>query len=114
MTALFRVDFEAANNEDFRYAFALTDTEGAPVDLTAATFRMHIETNADADVLALTTENGRIGVEAIAGRIDLVVPAAAMAGLAANYHVHDMLMVKGGQTTRLWAGGFSVIQGVTE
>lgn len=113
MTALFRVDFEVANNEDFRYAFAITDTEGAPVDLTGAAFRMDIETRAGADVLSLTTENGRVTVDTDAGRIDLVVAAADMAPLAANYHSHDMLMTKGGQTTRLWAGGFSILQGVT-
>jgi hypothetical protein len=73
-----------------------------------------IETRAGADVLSLTTENGRVTVDAGAGRIDLVVAAADMAPLVENYHRHDMLMLKGGQTTRLWAGGFSILQGVTE
>lgn len=114
MTALFRVDFEVANNEDFRYAFVITDAEGAPVDLAEATFRMHVETSAGDDVLVLTTENDRIAVDGAAGRIDLIVSAADMAQLVENYHRHDMLMLNGTQTTRLWLGGFSIVQGVTE
>lgn len=114
MTALFQVDFETANNEDFRYAFAIADEDGVPVDLTGASFRMDIETGAGADVLTLSTSNGRVVLDAPAGRIDLVVPAAVMAALKANFHAHDMLMTLGGQTTRLWAGNFSILQGVTE
>lgn len=114
MTALFRVDFEVANNEDFHYAFALTDENGDPVDLAGATLRMDIESRAGGDVLSLSTENGRIAVEAAAGRFDLLVPAADMAALRENYHAHDLLMTLDGRTTRLWQGAFSIIQGVTE
>ncbi|HMN38632.1 MAG TPA: hypothetical protein PKD49_13110 [Hyphomicrobium sp.] len=114
MTALFKVDFEVANNEDFRYAFAICDEHDTPVDLTGATFHMDIETRLGDNVLVLNIENGRIAVDPSIGRIDLSVPAQDMAALPANFHQHDMLMRLHGQTTRLWAGNFSIVQGVTE
>lgn len=114
MTALYRVDFEVPNNEDFRYAFALTDEAGAPVNLAGAAFRMDVEARSGADVLSLTTANRKVALDAATGRIDLIVPAADMATLRESYHTHDMLMTLGGQTTRLWVGGFNIIQGVTE
>ena len=114
MTALFKVDFEIANNEDFRYAFVISDADNTPVDLTGATFHMDVETRLGDNVLVLNAENGRIIVDPFIGRIDLVVAAQDMAALPANFHQHDMLMRRSGQTTRLWAGNFSIVQGVTE
>jgi len=114
MTALFKVDFDVANNEDFRYAFKVCDENDTPVDLTGAALEMQVETRLGENVLVLSTQNGRIVLTASDGRFDLVVPAADMSALAANLHQHDLLMRLGGQTTRLWTGNFSITQGVTE
>lgn len=114
MTALYRVDFEVSNNEDFRYAFQLADEAGVPVNLAGAQFRMDVEDRAGADVFSFSTANGRIIIDAAAGRIDLIAPVIEIAILRENYHTQDMLMTMSGQTTRLWVGGFTIIQGVTE
>lgn len=114
MTALNRVDFEIADNEDFRYAFQLQDTEGAALDLATATFKMDVRSADDAILLTLTTANGRVLVDTADNRIDLTVPAATIATLPAGVHLHDMLMVDAGAITRIWTGAITVVEGVTQ
>lgn len=114
MSALYRVDFDAADNEDFRYAFVLTTPQGAPADLTGATFKMSIARFEGPTVIELSSANGRIVPTLAQGRIDLIVAAADLAGLAQGFHTHDLVMTQGQKVTRLWTGGLSLTHGVTQ
>lgn len=113
MSAFYRVDFQASNNEDLRQAFVLTDAVGAPLDITGAAMRMAIETAAGDDALEVTTANGRIIVtDASAGRFDLAIPAASMRTLGEGAYRHDLLLEAAGSVRRVWSGTLTLGQGV--
>lgn len=63
----------------FRKAFGWkSGTPATPVDLTGCTARMHIRTEIDAatPLMELTTENGRIEISPLAGKVTLIISAA--------------------------------------
>ena len=67
-------------------SWVIKDATGAPVDLTGASARLHVRPqegtdNADELSLAATVGDG-LTINACAGRVDLRVDAADMAGLA--------------------------------
>lgn len=114
MSAYYRVDFQASNNEDLRQGFVLTDSAGTPLDITGAALRFGLETSAGRDVLEASTLNGRITVsDAPAGRFDLAIPAAVMATLAEGAYRHDLLLEASGSVRRVWTGTLTLGQGVT-
>lgn len=113
MSAYYRVDFQASNNEDLRQGFILTDNAGAPLDITGAGLRMGIETSTGLDILEASTTNGRIAiVDAPAGRFDLAIPAAIMATLREGAYRHDLLLESTGTIRRVWTGTLTLGQGV--
>ena len=115
MSALYRVNFQMANNEDLRQAFAVTNSTQAPVDLTGADLRMDVETAHKTDALVLSIANGRIVVTAPAsGQFQLVVPASTMSTLADGVYQHDLLLQQSGTLRRLWTGTLNLSRGVTE
>lgn len=114
MSAYYRVTFQAANNEDLRQAFVLTDEAGAAIDLDGATLRMGLQDLSGNDQLDASTSNGRIAIgDAAQGRFELAIPAAVMGTLKAGVYRHDLLLSVSGTTRRVWAGTLEVSQGVS-
>jgi hypothetical protein len=115
MATFYHVTMQMANNEDLRQAFALTDSAGVPIDLTAASLDMDIDTPAGTAVLELSTANGRITVaNAALGQFELVVPVAVMRTFPGGVYQHDLVLTQAGRVQRLFEGTLTVTQGVTE
>ena len=113
--AFAEVQFTAYKNADFTAHFALRDLAGAAMDITAATFRMGLRRPATkADMLELTTENGRIEKTApLTGNLTIKLSTDDMFLLQADEYSHDLIMTLNGVHTRIWGGWFIVRQGVT-
>lgn len=91
----------------FQQRFTWKDSDGAVINLTGYTARMHIrETIAAATtIVELTTENGRITLGGVAGTIDLEVAAAVTAAITQSSGFFDLEMVApSGKVTRLVQG----------
>jgi hypothetical protein len=114
MTALYRVDFTAADNADLRQGFALADTAGVPINLTGATLALAFEHEPNTPLLQATIANGRIVVtDAPQGRFELTIAAAALAALPPALYQHDLLLTRAGRIDRLWTGTLRLDDGVT-
>lgn len=116
MTAYYRVNFTVANNEDLRQSFVLSDTGQVPIDLTGADLRMAVSAASGAAALAASIGNGRIVVhDAPAGRFELVLPSAALTPLQPGVYRHDLVLTNAaGHMHRIWSGGLTLEQGVTQ
>jgi hypothetical protein len=116
MSAFYRVNFELANNEDLRQAFALSDDAQVPVDLTGAGLKMQIRSLGNETVLEASNVNGRIAVlDAPNGRFDVAVPAAVMQSVAAGSYQHDLVLSDAaGRVKRIWTGTLTLSRGVTQ
>jgi hypothetical protein len=116
MAALYRINFQTANNEDLRQAFVMTDSAQAPFDLTGASLRMDLDAFNGTDVLEATTSNGRIVIHnAAAGQFELAVPAATMRTVPPGSYQHDLLLTfADGRVHRVWTGTLTLSPGVTE
>ena len=115
MAAHYRVDLRAANNEDLRQAFALSDQTPAPLDLTGASLRMTAELLSDWTTFEISTGNGRITLaNAAAGQFEISVPAAVMRTLSPGSYRHDLLLtMASGAVHRVWSGALTLERGVT-
>jgi hypothetical protein len=119
MTALYRINFQSANNEDLRHAFALTDSTGTAVNLTGAGLHMDLVGMAGvgsvAPVVVATTSNGRIAlVSGADGQFEIALPAALMRTLPAGVYRHDLLLTLADRIQRVWEGTLTLSQGVTQ
>lgn len=115
MTSLYRVNFELADNEDLHAVFALSDSAGAPVDLTGADLRMTIAPLDRKSTLDLSLANGRITlIDPILGQFELAAAATIMKSLSPGVYRHDLLVRLADRTQRIWEGTLVLVQGVTE
>lgn len=92
------------------------DAEGAPMDLSGYTARMHLRKKiTDPDpVLELTTENSRITLGGVDGTIALVIQAVDTSLIDKGAAVYDLELISGGGiVTRLLQGGVEVSPEVT-
>jgi hypothetical protein len=92
--------------------------EGAPVDLTGYTARMHMRAKqADpAFTIELTTENGRIALGGSAGTIALTISADDTSAMDPKTAVYDLELVSDADppvVTRLLQGGVKLSPEVT-
>lgn len=71
-------------------AWRLEDAACKPIDLTGASARLQLRDGAGALALDATTVNGRLQITALEGRIDLAVPYATTALLAAGTYRFDL------------------------
>lgn len=86
----------------------------APVDLTGYTARMMIRaTLATPPLIELTTENGRIALVPLLGRIDLYIDAEDTETLVGATGVYDIELVLGSEVTRLLQGDVTLSPEVT-
>lgn len=125
--ALFRCDLWGSTNADLAASFELADA-GVAIDLTDAQLLMEVRTPAGDVVLTLSTDNNRIVVDdSLPGTFSIIVEqtdvaaaftasatAAKAAGREPPRHKHDLLLLRDGATSRIWAGDLVVALGVTE
>lgn len=79
--------------------------DGTPVDLSGFTARMQLRGVKRQSIpdLSLTTENGGITIDTLAGQLTLSISAAQSAGLSGSYF-YDLELVTG-QTVTRWLEG---------
>jgi len=84
-------------------------------NLTGYTSRMQVRRTAESPhvLLELTTENSRIVITPLTGRLDLTVSAATTAALNFDTAVYDLEIVNAGEVTKLVRGEVTLVAGVT-
>lgn len=106
----------------FSRVITYKDSDGALVNLTGYTARMHVRAQIEAPspdvspLIALTTTNGRITLGGALGTVTLSISAADTAALSAGTYYYDLEMVSGDSpvvVTRLIQGTFVVDPEVT-
>ena len=93
-----------------------SDATATPVDLTGCKARMHIRPDIDSSeiLLDLNTENGRITLGGLTGRISLRVEAADTAAIQWASGVYDLeIIFPDGTVTRKLKGTVAVSKEVT-
>jgi hypothetical protein len=118
MATFYRVNFQTATNEDFRQAFALTDSDGNPVDLTGSSLKMTFDGLASAHLvtppLEASTANGRIVLaNAGLGQFEINVPTAVLRTVPVGVYRHDLLLTLAGRVKRVWEGTLTLAEGIT-
>ena len=108
----------AANNADFACTFVIRTAANQPYDLTGAALEMSLKNRPGAAAQAtFSTAGGALAVRApaSAGIVDLYVPFAVMAGLAAGVYFWDLLQLAS-PTSRIFLGGGTLLvtEGITE
>lgn len=99
----------------WRTVVTVEDSDGAPVDLTGATARMHIRENLDSPtpLLALTNGSG-ITVGGAAGKLVLLLTDEQTAAITWRYAVYDLeIETGGGEVSRILKGQVEVDREVT-
>ncbi len=92
------------------------DSNGAPVNLTGYTAKMQIRASAYSDevLLELSTTNGRITLDAVAGKVTLIFSPTITSAINWRRGKYDLeLTAANGTVTRLIEGEITVSQEVT-
>lgn len=95
----------------------VTDDEtGDPIDLTGYTARSDIKRGPDdAALIEMSTDNGRITINAATGSIQRQLTAAITGALTWSRAQHDLILISaGGVVTRLCEGPVTVLARITE
>ena len=95
--------------------FVYQDEAGNPINLTGMTARMQLRRQfaSDSALLSLTTENGRIAITPLEGKITLSISATDTALLTGS-GVYDLELVNGPTVSRLLEGSFDICNEVTK
>lgn len=109
-----RYDLTIEQGATFALSMFYQDDAGAAVDLMGYTARMQLRETVDAAtaVLDLTTENGRILIDAERGQVTLSIAATDTANLTGT-GVYDLELVQGVTVLRILEGTYKVNPGVT-
>ena len=126
---IWEVDFVVQTNEDWRDILTLYEpwegmdgstpppAEQPKIDLTDAVFSMHLRSEVDATIVALslTSANGRIGLSGTPadGKIIWNVDVAVMATVAPGIYVYDLVMTQDEVERVIARGTVEVVKGVT-
>ena len=88
-------NFCIPQGRDFDKSFIKKDGNGVPVDLTGYTARMQIRSSPLSPnvILELTTENGRIVVDGLLGKVTLILDNVTTAGLTFKKAVYDIELI---------------------
>lgn len=70
-------------------SWTFTDATGAPLDLNGAAARLHVRDAAGGAVIIASLLEGRLTVDSVAGRIDMIVPYA-LTNLAPGSYRFDL------------------------
>lgn len=99
--------------DTWRRAWMLTDDGGNAVDLSGASARLHVRDQAGAKVAEASTADGRITMTPASGRIDMRMPAAAMAMQPGPYRFDLEITTAGGDVTTLEQAMLVVLEDMT-
>ena len=102
-----KLDLLIEQGATFKHALLVEDNSGSALDLTGFTARMQLRPEIEsADVLLeLTTENGRITIAPLTGRLDLEVEADDTGALTFETAVYDLELIDpAGDVLRLLQG----------
>lgn len=94
-----------------------TDAEGEPIDLTGAEACMQLRRAAYSEdvVIELDTDNNRIVIEPLAGKLTLTLTADETATIETYNGVYDLeLKYAGGMVEKLLRGNFTLVPEVTK
>lgn len=94
-------------------AWVIQDESGAPVDLTGASVRLHVRDAAGVKVAEASTADGRLVITPLQGRIDMTIPAAAMAIAPGSYRFDLELTSAGGEVRTVEQATLVVLEDVT-
>jgi len=95
-------------------AWALKNPAKQPIDLTGATARLHLRSQAKALVYAATTANGCIVVEGVMGRLALTVAASITATWAPGTYKFDLeITYPNGTVTTYESSALAVLEDQT-
>jgi hypothetical protein len=91
------------------------NADGTAINLTGYTARMQVRKFVNsADVtLSLTTENGRLVIDPLLGKITMTISAADTTTLPVGCYVYDLELVSGSFVKKLIYGGLHVVGEVT-
>ncbi len=99
--------------DTWQRAWVISDGAGAPVDLTGCAARLQVRDGTGALAAEATLVNGRLLLDALAGRVDLVMPAAVMADLLGRYRFDIELTYSTGVVTTYEVGTLIVAEDVS-
>ena len=101
---------------DKTISLVLKDDSGVVINLSGYTAAMQVRTSPKSTVLLdeLTTENSRIVITPLSGKIDLVFPNLVSSEYGFVKAVYDLELYKSGIVSRLIEGSFFVSLEVTK
>ncbi|MCP3685457.1 MAG: hypothetical protein GY861_22625 [bacterium] len=110
-----REDLLIEQGATFRKRYVWYDSQDMPIDLTGYTARMHIREKIEDDLILeeLTTENGRIVLNADIGSVDLQISATDTSAIDWKRGYYDIEIENGSIVTRLVQGRVEVSEEVT-
>jgi len=107
------VPLEIIQGANWSKTFRLKDENRAVIDLTGYTARMQIRRTLQSDVIKdLSTENGKITITGVEGKISLSLTSQDTTGITTN-GVYDLDLIKEGNTYTIFGGKITLIPHVT-
>ena len=110
-----KLDLTVEQGATFRHVLTLR-AGAVPYDLTGHVARMQLraDVRSPTTLLELTSENGRLVIDALAGKITLVLDATTTAGMTSGTAIYDLeIEAADGTVTRLVQGKVKVLPEVT-
>lgn len=109
------LDIEIEQGATFNLVFLYQDENGAAINLTGMTARMQLRRtyNSPTALISLTTENSRITIDALLGKITLNIDAVTTATLTGS-GVYDLELVNGSNVSRILEGSYKICAEATK
>lgn len=110
-----KIDLKIEQGATFRFNRLWYDSEENPIDLSTSTAKMQVRESPDKPVLIeLSTDNGRILLDAEPGRIDLEIDSTDTELLTFQRAYYDVEVTTDGVVTRLFEGVVRVSPQITQ
>lgn len=108
-------DFTIEQGATLRKEFVWKDSAGDPITLDNTTARSQLRHTIGDPVVAdsLTTENGRIEIDANEGKTTLIFPPDVSADYTQKKYVYDVELDRNGEVIRLVQGTITISREVT-
>lgn len=109
------LDIEIEQGATFNLIFIYQDENGTAINLTGSTARMQLRRtyNSPTALLSLTTENNRIVIDPLLGKITLNISATDTATLTGS-GVYDLELVNGSNVNRILEGSYKICAEATK
>lgn len=109
------LDIEIEQGATFNLAFIYQDELEQPINLTGMTARMQLRRQYKSPeyILSLTTENNRIVIEPLEGKITLNISATDTSNLSGT-GVYDLELISGSTVNRILEGTYTVCSEATK